>query len=213
MAACSRLTPRRYVIGIDEVGRGPLAGPVVVTAVCIPVAFKSSKILGKVKDSKQLTQKEREAWSRYLRSEPIVKYATVAIHPKAIDRLNISNAANRAAEQALKKLSVKSKVNIKTSKIILDGGLYIGSKAAQKNYNARTTPKADERFPVVSYASIIAKVYRDRYMTRQDAKYREYGFAAHKGYGTLAHRRALRKHGRSPLHRLTFTRGYRTLSK
>ncbi len=202
-----------YIIGIDEVGRGPLAGPVVVAVVCIPTNFKPPRELGRVKDSKQLTAAQREEWSKYLRMHRQVKYAIARVNPVAIDRLNISRAANRAAKLALTRLLKKHRIAAKNTRIILDGGLYIGNKEEQKKYSARTLPKADERFPVVAYASIIAKVHRDRYMTKKGKEFPQYGFEKHKGYGTRSHSRALKKYGRIPLHRLTFTRKYPTLRK
>ena len=203
----------RHIIGIDEVGRGPLAGPVVVAVVCIPAGFKPAKSPGGIKDSKQLTAMQREAWSAYLRTHRQVKYAIARVNPVGIDRLNISKAANRAAKQALTRLLAKNRIGLRQARIILDGGLYIGSKEEQKNYPAKSSPKADERFPVVAYASIIAKVHRDRYMVKKGKEFPQYGFAEHKGYGTRSHGRALKKYGATPLHRLTFTRKYHRLPR
>lgn len=193
-----------YVIGIDEVGRGPLAGPVVVAAVSIPKNFVPPKEFKRVKDSKQLSARERETWAAWLRKHPQIHHVFARVSHKGVDRLNVSRAANKAAERALLRLTKRHRINARTTSIILDGGLYIKDKATQKGYNARTMPKADEKFPAVAYASILAKVHRDRYMAKQAKVFPHYGFEEHKGYGTLRHRRAIKKHGPSPLHRLTF---------
>jgi len=196
--------PARYNIGIDEVGRGPLAGPVVIAAACIPTRFVPHSRFRKTKDSKQLSAAERELRVAYFKAHPRVQYVFARVNPRVIDRLNISRAANRAAEKALLRLAKQHNIDLRQATITLDGGLYIKNKETQKRYNARTAPKADERVPVVAYASILAKVHRDRYMARQAKLFPAYGFELHKGYGTFAHRRALKKHGPSPLHRLTF---------
>lgn len=203
----------RYIVGIDEVGRGPLAGPVVIAAVCIPAGFKTDKILGRVRDSKKLTALQRDRWAKYLRTHPQVRYTFARVNPTRIDRLNISQAANRAARQALRRLKEKYGIAITKVRITLDGGLYIGNKGEQKHYRARTVPRADDRFRVVAYASILAKVHRDSYMKKKAKEFPAYGFEEHKGYGTLRHRRALKKHGPTPLHRLTFLPVSRTLGR
>jgi ribonuclease HII len=206
--------PRRttsYIIGIDEVGRGPLAGPVVIAAVCIPSNFRHAKILGTVRDSKKLTELQRETWSGYLRQHPSVRYAFARVNAARIDKLNITKAANRAVQQALRQLERKQGVAVMKARITLDGGLYIKDKATQQQFRARTMPKADDRVPVVAYASILAKVHRDAYMKKKAKEFPAYGFEQHKGYGTRLHRRALKKHGPTPLHRLTFVPVSRTL--
>ncbi len=209
-----------YVIGIDEVGRGALAGPVVVAAVWLPARgspaiIKAAK-LGILKDSKKLSALRREAWAKYFRRHAEVDFAIARVYPRGIERMNISAAANRAAERAFERLvakrvtaaaTTKTNANIKVS-IFLDGGLFLGSRANQlKQYKqAKTIVKADERIAAVAAASIIAKVARDRFMTKLAAKYPRYHFAVHKGYGTALHRAALSKFGPCEAHRLTFLR-------
>jgi len=195
----------KWVIGIDEVGRGALAGPVVVAAAMIAVGGKKASRGAPLKDSKQLTAHQREAWDKKLRADPAVHFALARVYPRGIERMNISGAANRAALKAFSRLS-KTNKPLPGTPIFLDGGLFLGSKAEQhKNQkSAKTLIKADETIPAVAAASIIAKVARDRFMVRLAKQYPKYGFEVHKGYGTAAHLRAIRKTGSCPAHRLTF---------
>ena len=206
----------KYIIGIDEVGRGPLAGPVVVAALAVPTKlriknaelrknFKSAKL----RDSKKLSLKQREIWFEYVKKHPKIFYAIASVSPKVIDKINISNAANLAATRAFQKLvntyaiaSVLTKNNNVNVKIFLDGGLYLNKKYPR--LSASTIIKGDEKIPVISFASIVAKVTRDRMMRKLHKKYPQYGFDKHKGYGTKKHFKAIRKHGLSPIHRKSF---------
>lgn len=194
----------RWVIGIDEVGRGALAGPVAVAAAILP-----SNSIHSLKDSKKLSAAQREFWAKELAARTGVRFAVARVYPRGIEQLNISAAANRAAQNALSRLLKNHKISPDTP-IYLDGGLYLGSKVRQRNavkagqIRAKTVIKADEKFPAVAAASIIAKVSRDRFMTRLAKRYPAYGFDVHKGYGTAAHRRAIKKHGPCDAHRLTF---------
>lgn len=194
----------RWVIGIDEVGRGALAGPVAVAAAILP-----SNSIHSLKDSKKLSAAQREFWVKELAARAGVRFAVARVYPRGIEQLNISAAANRAAQNALSRLLKNHKISPDTP-IYLDGGLYLGSKVRQRNavkagqIRAKTVIKADEKFPAVAAASIIAKVSRDRFMTRLAKRYPAYGFDVHKGYGTAAHRRAIKKHGPCDAHRLTF---------
>jgi ribonuclease HII len=206
----------KWVIGIDEVGRGALAGPVVVAAAALAVNARGRVVHAPfrgLKDSKKLSASAREFWAKELKSSPAVRFATARVYPRGIERLNISGAANRAAASAYAQLLKKHKISAKTP-VFLDGGLYLGSKARQlsaatagaatQKINAQTVIKGDETISAVSAASIIAKVARDAFMARLAAKHPQYGFAIHKGYGTLAHRRAIQKNGPCGAHRLTF---------
>ena len=138
-----------------------------------------------------------------------MRFAVARVYPRGIERLNISAAANRAAQSAFRQLLKFHKLP-RTTPVYLDGGLFLGSKNTQQNevaagrVNAKTIIKADENFPPVAAASIIAKVTRDRFMTRLAKRYPAYGFDVHKGYGTAAHLRALKKSGPCEAHRLTF---------
>jgi ribonuclease HII len=193
----------RYIIGIDEVGRGSLAGPVVVAAVLLEPGWKPG---GRLKDSKKLTTLRREEWLRRIKKSGI-SYAVSRVSPAVIDRINISRAANRCAGRSFNRLVAKLGIKDKKDvRVYLDGGLYIGSKKDQVSggWDARTVVKGDEKINAVKLASIIAKVTRDRYMTRLDGVDPRYGFGAHKGYGTRAHRSLVRKYGPGASHRLTF---------
>ena len=212
----------KYIIGIDEVGRGPLAGPVTVAACCIIKNFPDKKNkkekLPPLRDSKQLSETQREAWFRAMRAakkEGNIGYAIVSIKPAVIDAINISKAANRAATKALEKLFIQLTNKIKKNcRVLLDGGLYLNPlHSAYYLPHTKTIVKGDEKIKEVALASIIAKVTRDRMMIRLHKKHPRYGFHNHKGYGTAQHRKALRTHGPTELHRLTFIKKYNRINK
>lgn len=226
-------SPSKYIIGIDEVGRGPLAGPVTVGAVLLkgspPAGGERSKDSKKkriplrkklpLRDSKKLSVIQREAWVERIEAaaeEKLLYYAVVSVSPKTVDRVNISQAANRAATKALEKLLVQIPSSIKKQCcVFLDGGLYLNpSLNAQSSIlKTRTIVRGDETIQAISLASIVAKVARDRIMKRLHKKYPQYGFHIHKGYGTKLHQAAITKYGLSAAHRLTFTRKYHKLNK
>ncbi|HUX35891.1 MAG TPA: ribonuclease HII [Candidatus Paceibacterota bacterium] len=200
---------KKYIIGIDEVGRGALAGPVVVAAVCLPANLRiSQKKLGTLKDSKKLSPKMRKLWTEYFKSVKKISYKVAGVHPRAIERINISQAANRAASRASDRLIDSLGLPPDNFKIFLDGGLFIKNG---EEYGAKTVIKGDEKITAVKAASIIAKVRRDKYMEKLSRKHPAYGFEVHKGYGTRAHMNAIRKYGPSEVHRLTFLRFSRKL--
>ncbi len=182
------------VVGIDEVGRGPLAGPITVGVVCVPVTF-SWKECHDLKDSKQLTEAMRNRWYQWIKRHPSIRASVSSVSAKEIDRIGIVAAGNLAARRALKKL----KLSPKTAAIQLDYGLVVGTQWKQTAYI-----KGDERFPAIALASIYAKVTRDTYMTRIARQFPRYGFEVHKGYGTKKHRMSIKKSGISSLHRKTF---------
>jgi ribonuclease HII len=194
-----------YVIGVDEVGRGSLAGPVVVAVACLPrgLRIRNSK-LGQLKDSKKLTPEKREAWFRYLAAHPRIGVGLARVYPRLIERMNISNAANLAAYRAFRRILREKTLPEELCRIYLDGNLYLGRKGLVPQ--ARTVVKGDEKISAVMIASIFAKVSRDRFMRRLARKYPEYGFDLHKGYATAAHREAVLSHGASEIHRRTFLR-------
>lgn len=201
-----------FVIGIDEVGRGPLAGPVVVCALAIVKDLKiKDKNLGKPRDSKMLSSAQRESWVKLIKNNPRIYYAISCSSHKAIDRINISAAANLAAWRAYQKLTNRLQLKTKTPDIFLDGGLYLKKKGFYSK--AKTVIKGDQKIQAVSLASILAKVYRDRLMNRVAKKYPGYGFEVHKGYGTKMHYSALQKLGVSKVHRLTFLKKQHKITK
>jgi ribonuclease HII len=203
---------KKYIIGIDEVGRGALAGPVVVVAamICQVPCIKCQD--GTLKDSKKLSAKRREAWSIHFKNHPGLTFAVARVYPRQIEKKNISGAANLAAFRAYERLIAKTESQgvkrsaINASRVFLDGGLYLESRKEQTDHHpsAKTIIKADETIAAVAIASIVAKVHRDRLMHRLARSHPGYGFEIHKGYGTKAHYAALRKHGPTSAHRLTF---------
>lgn len=197
----------RWIVGIDEVGRGALAGPVVVVAAAIPTPWrlvsKKARALGALKDSKKLTPLRRDAWFIYFIEHQKIHFAIARVYPRGIERLNISRAANVAAHRAHARLVRAIHPDAQT-KIFLDGGLFLGNGQKSNSKNVKTVIKGDEKIRAVAIASIIAKVHRDRYMVRLAKKFPAYGFAIHKGYGTKLHRKALKNFGPSVVHRLTF---------
>lgn len=185
-----------YIIGIDEVGRGPIAGPVTLCAAIAEPGFEK-ELLG-IKDSKQLTSAKREEW--YARLQEFVRtgsvrFAVAHVEAHIIDSIGIAPAIRQALAQTLTKLAVDPV----TTHIMLDGSL-----KAPKEFSQETIIKGDEKIPLISLASIAAKVQRDALMVAAAGKYPGYGFERHKGYGTKAHYEALRRLGLSPLHRKSF---------
>ncbi|MEK7479048.1 MAG: ribonuclease HII [Patescibacteria group bacterium] len=203
-----------YIIGIDEAGRGPLAGPVGVGVVLIPkgLRLKNPHTKFPLRDSKKLPAHAREGWFRYLKKHPNIFYKVAMVHPKTIDRINITEAVNLAATRALEKVyKLISYKLIRT--IYIDAGIKIPEKNLQtyKLRNLKTLIRGDEKINAIKLASIAAKVTRDRYMTKKHKEYPQYEFHLHKGYGTKVHREAVKKFGPCPLHRLTFIRKYTTI--
>lgn len=197
----------KYVIGIDEAGRGPLAGPISVGVVLIPKNLKPKTNLTNIplRDSKKLPEHARESWLEYIRSHPKIFFKTALVHPKTIDRINITQATNLAATRALKKL-IEEITPPKSTKILTDYGICPDLNAAPYTLNAIV--KGDERITAIQLASIAAKTRRDKYIKEKHRKYPRYNFEKHKGYGTKEHRKNLKKHGPCPLHRLTFISKY-----
>lgn len=188
---------KRYTIGIDEVGRGPLAGPITVCAVLKPKKF----VWKNFKDSKKLSPQKREDFFLKFKTMP---YAVSFVGNAMIDKFGISAAARLAVGRCLKKLTKDYGLRTTDYKILLDGSLY-----APKNYQYQETIiKGDEKIPLIAVASIIAKVKRDRHMKRMHKKFPQYGFAIHKGYGTKFHREAIKTHGLCAIHRKSFCRKF-----
>lgn len=179
------------IIGIDEAGRGPLAGPLVVGGVKVLAPIPE---LAGIKDSKKLSPKMREEWFEFLTRHPNIVWGVTKVWPKAIDTLNIYAAANFGARRIYKKLSPDF-----CCPALLDGSLYLPPKAP-----FATIIKGDEKIPAIAAASVIAKVIRDRTMVKLHKKFPEYGFDKHKGYATKLHCAKVRELGYSDLHRKSF---------
>lgn len=197
-----------WVIGIDEVGRGPLAGPVTVCALAMPTKLFSgltAKFDRESFDSKKLSPAKRKAISKILhtmRSRSEIYFCTTSISHRTIDKIGIVPSIQKAINRSLRGLTSKSPLGTSGSKweILLDGGLH----APSRYKNQRTIVRGDSSEPVIGLASILAKVHRDNKMCHLAVELLSWGFEKHKGYGTRAHYRALRKHGPSPIHRLTY---------
>ncbi len=178
----------KCVCGIDEAGRGPLAGPVFAAAVVLPV---DCEIPG-LNDSKKLTEKKREALFEVI-IEKAIAYSVASASEKEIDEINILNATYLAMNRAFDGLSVKPDM------ALIDGNREPGVDAMQK-----TVVKGDSKSMSIAAASILAKVSRDRYMLEIAKLYPQYEFQKHKGYGTKLHYERIRENGISDVHRKTF---------
>lgn len=187
-----------HIVGIDEAGRGPLAGPVAVGGVRVPLKFEKKFFKG-IKDSKQLSLEERELWyalASEARKRGELDFAVSLVSEKVIDKHGIAYAIRLGIKRVLRSLEVSDT----ESQIFLDGGI----KAPTEFKHQLTVVRGDEKIPVVSLASICAKVVRDRRMVKVSQKYPEYEFEVHKGYGTRIHREAIRKYGPAEPHRRSF---------
>ena len=153
----------------------------------------------------------------YIKNHPRISFTTARIYPRKIEEINIANCANLAALRCYNKIAgfinetSAKEADYSDSAVFLDGSLYLGGKKSQPSF-AKTVIRGDEKFVVIKLASIIAKVTRDRYMTRLHEKQPLYRFNLHKGYGTALHRALIRKHGPAETHRLTYLKNYRKLA-
>jgi len=179
----------KTVAGLDEAGRGPLAGPVVAAAVVFKENFKIKNF--SVNDSKKLSEKQRDFFYKILTNHKDIKWGVGIVSEKIIDKINILQATKLAMKQAFKDLNPDF--------ILLDGNFSIDCATGQKSII-----KGDQKVFSISAASIIAKVTRDRIMEKYHKKYPEYGFLQHKGYPTKAHFASLQKFGPCKIHRKTF---------
>lgn len=184
------------VVGIDEAGRGPLAGPVTAAAVLLDFRFKIKDLEG-VRDSKKLSEKQREKLYNIITKSRSVKWGIAVVPEKIIDKINIKNAAELAMEKALKKLKIKPDF------LLIDGNNIKNLKL--KFYNLKLIVGGDAKVFSCAAASILAKVARDRIMLKYHKKYPKYRFDLHKGYPTKLHIERLNKHGASKIHRKSFS--------
>lgn len=178
----------RFVVGIDEVGRGPLAGPVVAAA----VGFPQGAVIPPVNDSKKLSEERREALDAAIRAVPGVRIAIAEIPVEVIDQINILRATHKAMKEAAEAIP-------EADYILVDGLPVPGLPRESCNI-----VKGDAKSASIAAASIVAKVYRDRLMVELDKLYPGYGLAENKGYGTAEHLRALKELGVSAIHRKSF---------
>lgn len=182
----------RVICGVDEAGRGPLAGPVCAAAVILPAHIE----IPGLNDSKKLTDKRRRELYPIIKEQAIAYGIGFASHEE-IDEINILQATYLAMERALAQLPVKP-----------DLALIDGNRAKNFGLPVKTVIHGDSLSASIAAASVLAKVTRDDLMLQQDQLYPQYGFAIHKGYGTKAHYEALRNCGPSPVHRMTFLKKF-----
>ena len=182
----------KVICGVDEAGRGPLAGPVCAAAVILPDGLEIPGLT----DSKKLTDKKRRELFPIIKEQALA-YGIAYASRDEIDEINILQATYLAMEQALAQLSVKP-----------DIAMIDGNRAKDFGLPVRTVVKGDSLSANIAAASVLAKVSRDDLMLELAKEYPAYGFEVHKGYGTKAHYEALREHGASPVHRMTFLKKF-----
>lgn len=180
------------VCGVDEAGRGPLAGPVCAAAVILPPDIQIEGL----NDSKKLTDKKRRELFDIITAQA-VSYAVAFCDEKVIDEINILQATFRAMRRAVESLGVRPEL-----------ALVDGNRAADFGVPVRTIVRGDSLSASIAAASILAKVSRDQLMEQYDGTYPQYGFAVHKGYGTQRHYDALREYGPCPIHRMSFLKKF-----
>ena len=194
----------QWLIGIDEAGRGALAGPVCVGAVLYPADFDwregfsliTKRGSPRLRDSKQISAQQREVLFQYITECARLRHASALVSAESIDSIGIVNSTHEAAALAIAELGADPT----RTHVLLDAGLRVPQKWSQESFI-----RGDETIPAIALASIIAKVTRDRHMEELAQSHTPYGFEGHKGYGTQAHMRAIRKFGMLPLiHRKTF---------
>lgn len=183
----------KYIAGIDEAGRGPLAGPVVVGI----AIMKPNSFIEGVNDSKKISEKKRELLYEQITNEAI-DWSVGIVDQNEIDEINILNATKKALHMAITNLKIKP------DRILVDALEHIDTCGIPYT----SIIKGDAKVYSISAASIIAKVTRDRMMKEYDEIYPEYGFAGHKGYGTAKHIQAIKAYGPCPLHRKTFIKNF-----
>ena len=184
----------RYIAGVDEVGRGPLAGPVVCAAVIMPL--NDDELIVGVDDSKKLSEKKRETLAEEIKRKALC-YTVVEIDEKTIDEINILEATKLGMKKAIESLEISPDV------VLTDGNMTIDIVHKQKS-----VVHGDALSYSIGAASIVAKVHRDKLMDEYAKEYPAYAFEKNKGYGTAAHIGAIKEYGLCPIHRRTFTKKF-----
>ena len=187
---------KKFIAGVDEVGRGSLIGPVYAAAVILKKKINKKEL----KDSKKLNKAKREILSKYIKKNSTWAIGSASI--KEIEKINILNASLLAMKRAIKKLKKKPKL------VLIDGNKI----PIIKNYKLKNIIKGDEKIPEISAASIIAKVSRDRLVNKMSKKFTKYSWHKNAGYGTKDHLRAIKKFGITKHHRKTFNPIHNILS-
>lgn len=188
----------RFMLGVDEAGRGPLAGPVAVGLVAVPEGFDVTREFPGVADSKKLSEKKREQIFELLENRATqgdVRFVVELESAATIDEQGIARALREAIARGCRALAPDTR----SARVLLDGALRAPSEYAQE-----TIIRGDALVPLISLASVAAKVARDRLMLALADEYPQYGFDKHKGYGTRAHYDALARHGPCVIHRMSF---------
>ncbi|MBQ2842535.1 MAG: ribonuclease HII [Clostridia bacterium] len=180
------------VCGVDEAGRGPLAGPVFAAAVILP----ENCVIEGLNDSKKISEKKRESLFDVIK-EKAVSYSIASVDEKIIDEINILQATYLAMKKAVEGLDVPA-----------DYALIDGNRMPPLEIDGETVVKGDAKSPSIAAASILAKVSRDRFMLELDEKYPQYKFSQHKGYGTKLHYEMLTENGVSDCHRMSFLKSF-----
>lgn len=194
------------IVGIDEAGRGPLAGPVAVAGVAAVAAtinskhetrnskqFQNSKFLRNIRDSKKLSARQREEWEEILREN--FECCCVLVGPETIDKLGIQKAVRLGVARVLRKFQ-RPRGSLR---VLLDGLM-----SAPRRYSQKTIIRGDEKIPLIAAASVIAKTTRDAKMLRLHKKFPQYCFDRHKGYGTKLHYKMIKERGPCPIHRRSY---------
>jgi len=188
----------QFVIGVDEVGRGPLAGPIAIGVVAMPIELNDWRLWEGLKDSKKLTEKKREEWFLRVKADSRLEWHVSSSGARIIDTKGIVGAAKDASVRAIGKISYTPD----EAHVVLDHGLSVSEEWIQEQFI-----KGDENIPVIALASIMAKVTRDRYMVQLAEEHPLYGFESHKGYGSKRHQEAILLHGPiAGIHRKLFIR-------
>ena len=190
----------RYIVGVDEVGRGPLAGPVVCAAVVMPL--DEAELIVGVDDSKKLSAKKREELAKLIK-EKAIAYTMVEVSEKMIDEINILEATKLGMKQAIETLVLPEELQAKPEIVLTDGNMTLDVALPQ-----HSVVHGDALSYSIGAASIIAKVYRDGLMDEFAKLYPHYGFEQNKGYGTAAHIKGIKEYGLCPIHRRTFTKKF-----
>ncbi|MDD4994642.1 MAG: ribonuclease HII [Candidatus Pacebacteria bacterium] len=212
----------KIIVGLDEVGRGPLAGPITAAAVIINPRTKNIystktkklkikdknflEILKNTKDSKKLTEKQREKLFELIKTNPFIQFSCSSVGPKKIDQINIAKANQKVMENCLRKI-ISPKIKNKKILILIDGNQTLSSNLSFLKKNKivqRAVIKGDEKIFSIALASVIAKVIRDKKMKNLSLKYPQYKFNLHKGYGTKLHQQLIKKYGSCKIHRKSF---------
>ncbi len=192
----------KLILGVDEAGRGPLAGPVAVGVVAATEGFDFLEAFPGLNDSKQLSEKNRERIFALLlerKEAGEIRFCVKSVSASVIDRAGITKAVVSAVHAGVRELAPDPL----EARVFLDGLLH-----APEGYEQETVVRGDSTIPAIMLASVAAKVVRDRYMVSLAADYPSYGFERHKGYGTKAHQAAIREHGLSSVHRRSFCKAF-----